>query len=204
MGTKISGLTLLPTPTGNEAVPVQSGGSNYRVTLTSIAALVTKQSLGLENVSNTSDADKPVSTAQAQALQGKANTQHGHAVTDVTGLSDTLTSLSQSLQGKAGIQHTHSTDQVTGLNDTLNAIGQQLGQKASVNHTHTISQIQGLNDAFTGVNQSMAAMQLQINQKASVGHTHTASDITNFSAAVEAVVNDLGVSGDVVVGALEW
>ena len=37
-------------------------------------ALITKTSLGLENVDNTSDVNKPVSTAQQTALDGKLNT----------------------------------------------------------------------------------------------------------------------------------
>lgn len=51
---------------------------------------VTKVQVGLGNVDNTSDADKPVSTATQNALDGKANTSHTHAVADVTGLQAAL------------------------------------------------------------------------------------------------------------------
>lgn len=40
---------------------------------------VTKDQVGLGNVDNTSDADKPVSTATQTALNGKSNTDHNHA-----------------------------------------------------------------------------------------------------------------------------
>ena len=50
----------------------------------------TKASVGLANVDNTSDANKPVSTATQTALNGKANTSHTHAVADVTGLQTAL------------------------------------------------------------------------------------------------------------------
>ena len=43
-----------------------------------------KSDVGLGNVDNTTDAGKPVSTATATALSGKANTSHTHGVTDLT------------------------------------------------------------------------------------------------------------------------
>ncbi len=42
-----------------------------------------KTTLGLENVSNTSDANKPVSTAMQVALDGKANTSHTQAASTI-------------------------------------------------------------------------------------------------------------------------
>jgi len=51
---------------------------------------VTKSQVGLGNVDNTSDADKPVSTAQQTALNGKANTSHTHSIANVTGLQSEL------------------------------------------------------------------------------------------------------------------
>lgn len=43
-----------------------------------------KADVGLGNVDNTSDANKPVSTAQQTALDGKAAASHSHAGTDIT------------------------------------------------------------------------------------------------------------------------
>jgi hypothetical protein len=43
-----------------------------------------KAAVGLANVDNTSDANKPISTATATALSGKANTAHVHALSDLT------------------------------------------------------------------------------------------------------------------------
>ena len=60
--------------------------------LNTAIAGITKTSLGLANVDNTSDADKPVSTAQATAIALKADTGHSHtALTGltVTGLKET-------------------------------------------------------------------------------------------------------------------
>lgn len=52
--------------------------------------VLTKGDVGLGNVDNTSDANKPVSTATQTALDGKAAASHGHAIADVTGLQSAL------------------------------------------------------------------------------------------------------------------
>jgi hypothetical protein len=43
-----------------------------------------KTAVGLSNVDNTSDANKPISSATQTALNGKANTAHVHALSDLT------------------------------------------------------------------------------------------------------------------------
>ena len=48
------------------------------------AVTLFKADVGLGNIDNTSDASKPVSTAAATALSGKASTSHTHAITDLT------------------------------------------------------------------------------------------------------------------------
>jgi hypothetical protein len=50
------------------------------------AVTLTKTDVGLDNVDNTSDANKPVSTATQTALNGKANSTHTHAQSDITNL----------------------------------------------------------------------------------------------------------------------
>jgi hypothetical protein len=66
------------------AAPVQSvAGKTGVVTLN-------KSDVGLSNVDNTSDLEKPISTATATALAGKANVTHTHAISDVTDLSTEL------------------------------------------------------------------------------------------------------------------
>lgn len=49
------------------------------------AVTLAKGDVGLGNVDNTSDANKPVSTAQATALAGKADTTHTHTASQVSG-----------------------------------------------------------------------------------------------------------------------
>jgi hypothetical protein len=60
------------------AAPVQSvAGKTGAVTLA-------KSDVGLGNVDNTADADKPISTATQSALDGKAAASHTHAAGDIT------------------------------------------------------------------------------------------------------------------------
>src|SRR5690606_39036796 len=56
-------------------------------------------------VSNTSDANKPVSGPQQTALNGKANASHTHSVSDVVGLQSALDS-------KAGVNAPVNASQV--------------------------------------------------------------------------------------------
>jgi hypothetical protein len=49
-----------------------------------------KTLVGLDNVDNTSDADKPISDATAAALLGKAASTHGHAMSEIVDLVTTL------------------------------------------------------------------------------------------------------------------
>lgn len=51
---------------------------------------VTKSDIGLGAADNTSDADKPVSTAVQAALDGKANLSHTHTASDITDFSQAV------------------------------------------------------------------------------------------------------------------
>lgn len=126
MAKKISQLTELGTLSGNEVVPVSINGQSYKVKLSDLKVLfpdITLTDLGLSNVDNTSDANKPVSSQTQQALSGKAASVHAHAVQDVTGLNDIL-------DDKAHVNHGHTLLNIEGLELAL-------GEKASSNHTHT-------------------------------------------------------------------
>lgn len=51
-----------------------------------IVSALTKSDVGLGNVDNTSDVDKPVSTATQTALNGKRNTNHAFTWNDLRGM----------------------------------------------------------------------------------------------------------------------
>jgi len=96
-------------------------------------------------------------------LDGKADTVHTHATSDVTGL-DTA------LAGKADDVHTHAIADVTGLQGALDG-------KAATGHTHAIADTTGLQGALDG--------------KADDVHTHTSADVSDFTAAVDARVSSV-------------
>ena len=86
---------------------------------------INKTTLGLNNVDNTADLAKPISTVTQTALNGKAASVHTHITGDVTGL-DTA------LSGKAASVHNHVTSDVTGLDTALNAkVDKEVGKGLS-------------------------------------------------------------------------
>ncbi|ASN69203.1 putative tail fiber protein [uncultured Caudovirales phage] len=80
---------------------------------------VSKADVGLGLVDNTSDADKPVSVAQAAALAGKSAVGHSHQLGDVAGLQSFTETVAAELQGKAAVGHTHAVLDVSGLQSVL-------------------------------------------------------------------------------------
>ena len=72
--TTITGLPNASALTGTERVPMDQGGVTVDAAASAIAALATKATVGLGNADNTSDLNKPVSTATQTALDGKAAT----------------------------------------------------------------------------------------------------------------------------------
>ncbi|MCF4098609.1 phage tail fiber domain-containing protein [Maritalea mediterranea] len=135
-------------------------------------ASLARTNLGLGNVENTSDADKPVSVAQQAALDGKADksstytktevdsalsgkseTGHGHSISDISGLQTAL-------DGKSNTGHGHSISDVSGLQTALD-------DKSSNGHGHSISDVSGLQSALDG--------------KSATGHGHSIGDISGLS-----------------------
>jgi hypothetical protein len=190
MAKRISQLDELVSLDGTEELPVAKGGQNFKIK-SALVRTVTKESLGLDNVDNTSDANKPISNATQSALNGKAATGHGHAAADITGLT-------QALAEKANTVHGHQLEQISGLQTALDAkaaalhghdassisgLDTLLATKADVGHGHTKDQISGLvND--------LVNLQAQINQKAGIVHAHNLSEINGL-------ITVLGTKADV-------
>lgn len=112
----------------NGVATLDSGGklTSAQVTfpVTSVASktgdvALTKSDVGLTNVDNTSDANKPVSSATQTALNAKASSVHTHAIADVTNLQSTLdakadaSATTAALAGKAATSHTHTASQIS-------------------------------------------------------------------------------------------
>lgn len=89
----------------------------------------TASEIGLGNVDNTADADKPISTATQTALDGKANTGHTHTVFDITDMPAYLTEETDPTVpewAKAESKPTYTAEEVGA---------------AAKSHTHTKSEI---------------------------------------------------------------
>ena len=101
--------------------------------------------VGLGNVNNTSDANKPVSTAQQTALDGKAAASHTHA--------DATTSASGLMSGA-------DKTKLNGIatNATANATDAQLRDRATHTGSQAISTITGLQTALDGKAADSAAL----------------------------------------------
>jgi hypothetical protein len=137
---------------------------------------VTKADVGLGNVDNTSDLNKPVSTATQTALNGKANTAHTHAQADVTnlvsdlaakqGLDATLTALA-GLDATAGLLEQTGADAFakralgTGASTSVLTRADGDGRYAATVHGHAISEVTNLQttlDAKQGLDATLTAL----------------------------------------------
>lgn len=89
----------------------------------------TASEIGLGNVDNTADIDKPISTATQTALEGKADTGHTHTVSDITDMPAYLTQETDPTVpawAKSKNKPTYTADEVGA---------------AKKNHTHNMSDI---------------------------------------------------------------
>ena len=187
--------TLTKADTALQAAPVSSvAGRTGAIT-------VTKSDVGLANVDNTSDLDKPVSTQTQLALNTKASQVHTHAIADVTDLQSTLDAklstsdlddyvTSNDLTAALGDYATNA-DMSAGLATKLDAtalsdyatndsLSSGLSAKANVSHTHTISEVTGLQSALdTKVDtSSLSEYATTSDLTATLGDYATTADVT--------------------------
>lgn len=206
MSKKISQLEERSILTGDEELPVALQGSNYKVKLRNLKTLIKKADIGLGNVDNTSDLDKPVSRQTQSALNQKADLHHHHEPVEIDGLSVLLDQkantshqhslvdlpeVKTALDNKSDQGHQHQIADIINLSETL-------ADKANVGHLHAKDQILGLPEDLNHIN-------LQLTQKANQNHQHSSYDVTDFAERVSLIIeeNNLG-SQDVVVTNLEW
>jgi hypothetical protein len=162
----IGGLIVAPAISNESLLPVFYSGVTYKITIGDLLAQVTKASIGLGNADNTSDANKPISTATAAALATKSDISHVHNVAQITGLAAALSE-------KALINHMHPITEVVGLSAALDA-------KAEVLHQHEITGVNGLGAA--------------LNAKADANHVHEISAINGLSLALTAKADTVVVN----------
>lgn len=152
---KISQLPELLELVGNEDLVVASNHKNYRIKAQNVGLgpAPTQESIGLGNVDNTSDADKPISAATQIALDGKSNVGHTHPINEVTDLQAALT-------GKAALAHNHSVMDVTGLSAILDEKADlfDLTAKSDLGHGHAITDIDGLSAELTSIHSQLSGL----------------------------------------------
>lgn len=128
----------------------------------------TANEIGLGNVDNTADADKPISTATQTALDGKADTGHTHTVSDITDMPAYLTQETDPTVpawAKAKNKPTYTADEVGA---------------AKKNHTHNMSDITDMPEWAKAENKP----------------TYTASEVGAATAAdITAAVNAVEIGG---------
>ena len=167
------------------AAPVQSvAGRTGTVTLA-------KADVGLGNVDNTSDANKPVSTATQTALDTKAATSHTHAISDVTGLQTALDG-KQASGSYAAASHTHAAADITSGTLDIARIPTGTGstQVAPGNHTHELTAL-----AATGATNGHV-----LTANGSGGVTFAAASGGGVTGAAASASDVLGVSGANITG----
>ena len=140
----------------------------------------TAEEIGLGNVDNTADADKPISSAMQTALDGKADVSHKHTISDITDMPASLPASggnADTLDGKhasdfaaashkhtaadvgaAAKSHTHTKSQITDFPTLGTAAGKNIDYFAAASHKHTAADVGA----------------------AAKSHTHTKSQITDF------------------------
>lgn len=195
-----------PTRQSKVIVGTATGNKLYTILLSALLALVTKQDVGLENVDNTADSQKPVSspqaqaiatrasqqdlTALAQAVAGKASQEQMDAVVQAIQNFITGDQLDAALEGYATADHGHTVEQIENLVDILNG-------KANNDKNWPQSQIQNLTDDLNSIRTSILG-------KAATNHSHTAASITGLPEMIADIINQLPNLGSVSSGVNQW
>jgi len=133
-------------------------GENYSYSANSLHAHRT--ALNIDRLNNTSDADKPISTATQSALNSKSNVGHTHTASNIT-------DFNVAASAAAPIQSVNTR------------VGAIVLTKSDVG----LGNVDNISDADKPIS---TATQSALNNKSNVGHFHVANDITNFNTAASA------------------
>lgn len=126
MSKRISEMPLLEVPSGNEYVPVVHEDSNYILKLSDIGSTLNKAQIGLGNVDNTADIDKPVSNATRTAINTKADINHNHIIGQIDGLQTIL-------NNKSPVGHKHVIADIDNLTSALQSKAELSNGKIPLN-----------------------------------------------------------------------
>lgn len=224
----------LLTAQGAAEVYVVYDGQDYRMTLATLITLVSKASVGLSNVNNTADADKPVSTAMSQALSQKANADSVPTLAAFNDLATSLQSYATQLQLNTAIQqitqalnsYTTSTQLAQAIDAAISPVTQGLDQLSQslgtqISRINALEQNAGsyvsglqlstaINGVGTYVDQQVLGLtqQLQTVNQTIAALTEQLNTHTHAAGDIdgltEFVTTIVQQSGTIVIGTNQW
>lgn len=200
-------------------VYVVYNNKDYRMSLATLISLVTKQSLGLDKINNTADAEKPVSSPVATELAKKANSgdvptkeafdalaaRMSNVVTQQelnTAIQSVVTAMN-SLPTMAAV-NTAISQALAPINLSISSIATSLEeqiqrisnlQEASINYASKAA-LQNLQEQLTVTESTLAAL-----SDSFTGHSHSAESISGLSEMVAELVAS---SANVITGSTQW
>lgn len=186
--TAISGLT----PANDDILQRKAGAWTNRTPAQLKTDLtLTKSDVGLGNVDNTSDANKPISSATQTALNGKANTSHTHTLDDLSDVAVSSPSVGQVIKynGSAWVNDIDSTSGgagATNLSATPSAT-----DVVVASDTGTDATIASATTSNAGV--MSAADKSKLNGIATGAQVNTVDSVAGKTGVVSLVKADVGL-----------
>ncbi len=146
-------------------------GRDYRIQLSTLLSLVNKVRLGLDQVDNTSDLDKPLSTAAIAELAKKAN------------VTDTVTREEWNIF----VQQLSQYVTLDNLNAAIGLVNQALTEKISAAEAQQLinTALSPINSAITDIQTRLSDLEIGDNAYA------TKVELSSAVSAVEVIINDL-------------
>ncbi len=179
---------------GNVQAKLNSVGSADWADITNKPAVIAagatqaaaKTVISLENVDNTSDVNKPVSSATQTALNAKASTVHTHTVSqisDSTAIGQTIVTAADAAAVKTSLSLTKTDVGLGNVDNTSDAT------KNAASVTLTNKTISGANNTLSNIAQSSVTnLTSDLSGKAATVHTHTATDVSDSTATGRSVL----------------
>lgn len=196
--------------------------AEYQLTLATLLSILQASDVGLSKVDNTADAEKPVSQLQQQALDAKAEKNHGHAISNIEGLADalskfvpleTLNELLGALELKVASRVTNEAfeqyktqieevfSQIAETDQSLSRRITQLENSGMGDYVTTSTfqnTLEQLQAAFT---QAITGVADGLKGKADKQHNHMAEEIVNLTEVIQTLI---GQEIPFIQGEHEW
>jgi hypothetical protein len=197
MDRKLSQLPQISTITGQEQIPVISNGANYTITLANLQSVSNnKVLLGIDQINNTSDANKQVSIAQQAALDSKADQVTVDALsTAITAKAD-QTAVDLALASKANASNVVNSLATKADQVTVDALSTAITAKADQVTVGALSVIVGTKadqvdmsaaqSAIDTINTTLPTLALSSDVTAAVSGLATQASVSSLQAVVSA------------------